>query len=234
MGGPQLLRTNPSSRVYIVDDFISYVPTGTGGQIGNANWNVFNTNGTAAPTMINNPDTTRQGVIALNTGTSAVGRCCIALADPVPNHTMLLTSGQMTMRWYIQIPVLSISTQRYAFRCGFGDSVTTDFNNGVYFEYDDSQSLFWRIKTANAATRTVTNTSIAVVAGTWYRLTLSTVDASSTFSYTINGASAGTITTNRPVNPLSPTAHIISSIGTTSKQAYIDYAMLDLKNATVR
>lgn len=222
-----LLSVNPVSRIRMVDDWIG----GTGGSL---NWTVANTGTGAAPTMLAAPNTTNQGVVSMNTGTTATGRSALYLTSTIGTGTMRPYAGAFSQTWYLQVPVLSTGTDRFAFRCGFGDSITADFANGVYFEYDDSVSANWLTKTASASTRTTTGSGVAVSAGSWVKLEIFTDDASVSFSYAINGTTVSTISSNMPALDISPVVHVIKSIGTTARSVYVDYYVLNYNLATTR
>lgn len=226
MGSPQLLPVNPLSKIYLVDDFISGAPTGGG--LGSLGWNLGSTGAGAAGASGNlvNPNTLNQGVLMLATGTTATGRTSLMLAAAVGAGTMKPYAGSLRQTWYVQVPTLSSGTERYALRMGFGDSITADYANGIYFEYDDSASANWRCKTASASTRTTVDSGVAVAAGTWVKLEIFTTNAATSFSFAINGTTVATISSNMPTTDVSPNMHIIKSIGTTSRLAYIDYFVL--------
>jgi len=231
MPAAQLMQVNPQTRLYLVDDFIAAAFLNT--NIGTLNWDETRTGVGSTSQPTNCPDSVHQGVLAMSTGTSATGRTCLTLDTLPPNGSFQPYAGSFSVKFYVQVPVLSNATQRFQWRAGFGDSPSADFTNGIYFEYDDSQSLNWRIKTANSGTRTITNTSTVVTAGAWVRLGISTSNGS-LFTFFINGVSVGTISTNIPTVGLSPIMQMVSSVGTTSKQVWVDYFVMDLKNASVR
>lgn len=232
MGGPQLLPTNPISRIYLVDDFIA--STGSAAQTGTLNWQASNTGAGATPTILMPPDNAHPGILNLSTGTTATGKSGIFLSPSITTNSMKPYAGQFAMTWYLQVPILSNGTDRFAFRFGFGDSITADFANGIYFEYDDSASANWRVKTAAASTRTVVDSGVAVASGTWTKFQIFTNNAAVSFSYSINGSTVGTISSNMPTLDVSPIAFIIKALGTTARNVYIDYFVLDYKLAATR
>lgn len=232
MPSAQLLQFNPRQRVRLYDDFIGNVTAN--GSTGNLNWNYSNTGTGAAPTTLAAPDANHPGVLSLNTGTTTTGRGTLFGSGSSTIGSVKVNAGLVEFEGLIQIPVLSVVGDRFAFRFGFGDSNTGDFANGVYFEYDESASANWRLKTANASTRTTNDSGTVVAAGTWYRLYLAISASGTSVAYKIGDTSVGTITTNIPTLDISPIAHIIKSAGTTARSSYLDYTFLQYALATPR
>jgi len=107
-------------------------------------------------------------------------------------------NGAAEYKSLIHIPALATVTNDYVFRCGLGTSANADHANGIYFEYNRSQSTNWRLKTASNSTRTVNTSSIAVVAGSWIQLRWGVNSAGTQVDFYINGVLAGSNTTNIP------------------------------------
>lgn len=225
MSTPPVLGFTPFQRVRLYDDFTA---SANAGNVGNLNW-TSSTTGAGAPVAATQTgvDASHMGVLSLQTGTTATGRSTIALTGAAGTGQWNLTGG--TYSWYhnVYIPTLSISTDRYIYRAGFGDTLTADFADGVYFEYDESTSANWRIKTANTSTRTAVDTGVAVVAATWIQLQM-IITGSTSAQYFINGTSVGTNSTNMPTSSaMYPAIFIQKSAGTTSRAALIDYFFLN-------
>jgi hypothetical protein len=70
------------------------------------------------------------GIDQIETGTTATGRAAIQTALTA----FLLGGGSAVFETVVRIPTLPDGTQSFAFRIGFGDSVSADFADGVYFE----------------------------------------------------------------------------------------------------
>lgn len=215
----------------MVDDFLA--GTGSAAQTGNLNWQASNS-GAGAPPSILISDPAHPGIVSLNTGTTATGRCSLFLSAALTTNTMKPYAGSFRMVWYVQVPVLSNGTDRFQFRMGFGDTNTADWANGIYFEYDDTISANWSLKTANASTRTLVNSGVAVGAGQWIKLEIFTNNAAVSFSYAINGTTVGTINTNMPTLDVSPLISLNKTVGTVTRSCYIDYFVLDYKLASTR
>lgn len=111
--------------------------------------------------------------------------------------------GVLAVNWVINIQTLSNSTNRYLLYVGTSDINSAEPNNGFYFVYSDNlNSGDWVLKTANGATRTTQNTSVAVGTG-WINLGVVVNAAGTSVSYFINGAQVGSaISTNIPANAI--------------------------------
>lgn len=114
---------------------------------------------------------------------------------------MLVFGGGVAVEFQsrVNISVLGTGSQSYSFRDGFLDSTTTDALDGVYFEYDSTQSPNWRICTSNNSTRTKVNTSVAVAINTAYELYFIVNSTGTLASFYINGTPVGSIATNIPI-----------------------------------
>lgn len=162
------------------------------------------------------------GVIQQSTGTTASGR-----ASTVSQATCILFgSGTYTFEAMVKLPILGEASQRYTYYVGFGGTSTAgDMVNGVYFQYIDSASTFWQIKTSTNSVRTTNTTTTTVVASTWYKLKIVVTDATSA-SFYINDTLVGSISTNIPSAVTRETGIIVKiekSNGTTASTSLIDY-----------
>lgn len=184
--------------------------------------------GTSAAITIVTGSLGHPGVIQQSTGTTGAGRTSTV------SHAacILFGAGTYVFESEVRLPLLSSAAQRYTFYVGFGDvSAAGDMTNGAYFQYVDSASTFWQIKTASASTRTTTTTNVTVVAGTWYKLRIVVTDTAEADFY-INDALVGTITTNIPAIVGRETGLIVKiekSVGTTASTSLIDYIKLAYK-----
>jgi hypothetical protein len=127
-------------------------------------------------------------------------------------------------------PVLSDATDTFAQRFGFGDSITGDFTDGAYFEFEANANANILYKTAAAGVRTTVTTTFAPAAGTDYDFkVVVTQNSSADFYYRISSSQGawtllGTTTTNIPSGTTRATScglSIIKSAGTTSRSMEI-------------
>lgn len=192
--------------------------------------------GTAAfnTTVLNNS----LGVANIATGTTNNTTGVSALQSSNGTSTISLTGLPLTMEWRVRLATLSTAGVNYVLRVGLQDSAAAgDPTNGVYFSYNHGvNSGQWQGITRNASTSTTVNSSIAVVAGTWYRLRAEVVLTPSLAvnfyistggDYTFIGSSSTNITTNS----LRLVAKINKQTTTTatSSTANIDYVMISME-----
>lgn len=216
-----------SSIVNLFDDFVGgydvnnsprytsslYWATATSGNT--LGGTVFNSNSNAHPGIIQN--------LAFSTGSVYVSWGNSSTGTIAPYLGLLLGGGAITLTWIINIVNLSNGTNRYILRAGFGDTFNLDMANGVYFEYSDNvNSGNWTYKTADASSRTTSNSSVAVTTG-WHNLSLTINAAASSVSFSVDGVSLGTaITTNIPTtNPLTPTLVFRREAGTIAAGTFL-------------
>jgi|GEM_PF-4283283 len=160
-----------------------------------------------------------------STSTSASARVLLMTgSNGNPVGWALLSDGVAYYKIHIlDIPALSTGTEEYSLRVGFGDaSAGADFNNGLYIEYDRTASTNWRYASAAAATRTKTNSSVAVTTGA-HTLEILYTPSNGTAEYWVDGTSLGTINTNIPTLPVGLNFQLVKSNGTTPSIIDIDY-----------
>lgn len=207
---------NPKKEIILFDDFISgNTQSGYGWQSSSGN------SGTGG--VDNGVSTTSNtGIYLLSTGTTSTGR------HSLYNYLSLLFfgGGVVTLTSLINIPVLSTSTERFKIWIGFGDiSVQAgDMVDGAYFEYDESVSANWRIKTSTNTIRTTETTTTPVTTG-WVQLKI-VVTNTEKVEFFINEVLVGTITTNI-INTNGRATGLIYKIektaGINPRNFYLDY-----------
>lgn len=171
------------------------------------------------------------GIDQIETGTTATGRAAIQTAL----NCVLLGGGAAVFEAVVRVPTLPDGTQSFAFRIGFGDSVSADFADGVYFELTQADTE-WQCKTANNSSRTTSDSGHTAQANTWTRLRIEINAAGSEAKFYIDGTLKQTLTTNIPTGAGRETgivASIIKSAGTTERTAQIDcvYARIEFTTA---
>jgi hypothetical protein len=165
------------------------------------------------------------GVIALNTGTSNnnTGRSALSMGVAT-----VMPTGTIIFEALVMFPTLSTATVEYTNILGLSDTQTATPNNGVYFMYDRlaAGSNIWRIATAAGGSRTLTNTAISVVAGTWYKVKfIAYLGATNKYiQYYINDTFIATVNTTIPTLVTGIRAQMLkNSTSTTSSVAQLDY-----------
>lgn len=226
--------TNLASNIFIFDDFIG-TDTSSGankvdGQLSWYNDNAATWNAGAAikeaghPGIIGNQVNSDTGLFLGNFNTAV-------------NPGIILGGGTVTLTWIFKIQTLSSASPRYIFRIGLGDTLiaTGDQANGCYFEYSDNiNSGNWVIKTANASTRTTTNSATAVTAA-WHKAVITVNAAASSVSFTMDGASLGSIATNIPTAAITVFMALDQTVGAVAASSVrLDLMSLNIALTTPR
>lgn len=168
------------------------------------------------------------GVVQGTTGSTSSG---LAAYYPATINWIRVGQGKQ-VKWASKVRVedLSTSTQRYTVRTGLMSSNLAGAQaDGIYFEYVEGTSNFWRMVCAKDNTRTETDTDITVAADTWYELAFVVNAAGTSVEFFIDGVSKGTVTTNIPTGSadgISPIGGIVKTVGTTARVWYVDYVMM--------
>lgn len=165
------------------------------------------------------------GVFSLETGTVIPGRAALRLSG-TQQGGLCVGNGKATYESLIYIPDLSAALEEFVIRVGLADTNGSDPADGIYFEYDRTQSVNWRLRCASNSTRTTTTSSIAVAADVWIRLRWECDATATTVTYYIDGVNAGTVTTNIPTTTgrgYGALFEIIKTVGTTERSLYGDY-----------
>lgn len=217
VGENSLFNVEAQSKIELREDWLSDIV------VGNTGWGTF-TSGASSNVLISRTytDTNHFGIVELRTGINSFGRACITQGA----NLIKLGGGETIYETLLRIDNLSTSLQEYILWVGIGDNVTADLeaNNGIYFEYDRTQNVNWRIVTANSGVREKNNSSVAVVSGSWIKLKMVLKSNNSKVEFYINGVKAGENTTQLPINQLASCfGRILKSVGTTSRSFYIDY-----------
>jgi hypothetical protein len=217
------------------EDFMG--PANSGAYVNPGIWQVIAA-GTASSSSDIDGLALRPGILELSTGTTNSGSASIITGSNSYSHIMF-SAGIYTIESDIYIPILSTAAEQYTLRFGFGQSASGDEVDGAYFEYTDvgggTPTPNWYKCTANAATRTKTVTTVAVVAGAWTRLKVVVNAAGTSVEYFINGTSVGVLTTNIPTTRV--TGNVFSTVkaaGTTARTIDIDWVWLHIDLTTSR
>lgn len=172
-------------------------------------------------------DTTQmpRGIHQLDTGTTATGRAHWGSAENfiVPAHGSALYVARLA------VEALSTSAQRYQVRAGWHDSQNSaDVTDGVYWEYDDSVSAYWRLCASAAGVRTTLTSSLLADTNYVYLGIFLNGDWSRADFFSSGNGQLwwfhDSITTNLPaaVQPVGFSAGINKTIGTTQRNLSID------------
>ena len=220
-------RTGP---IWLYDEMFQFPATNVGS--GTANSGPFGLTNLVSGTgtkcvQVNGLDASSPGVVQLDMGTTTTGQA--ALFGSQGNLLGMLNfgaAGSMTMAWRVHIPVLSDGTNRFTLRCGIGDSAGGEPSHGIFFRYvDNVNSGNWQAVAENSGA-TVADTTVAVVANTWYELKVVINAAGTSADFYVNGVNKCTIATGLPsasrLGSFICTAN--KSLGTTDTLVNVDYA----------
>jgi len=163
------------------------------------------------------------GIWVYRTGTTAVGRVfAISRANA---YTFGNGKGTLFESW-LQVPILSTPAQRFTARTGFFSiALPNIINQGIGFEYDDSQNGGrWQALTDDGAETSV-DTGVLVVAGDWYKHSFIIDADGDEVQFFIDDVLVATITTNIPsgitfgafIN-----MHIMKLVGTLARDLFLD------------
>ncbi len=203
------------------------------------------TSGTAAAsiTFASSGISNRMGIAILSTSTSATGRAWIGQGVSTTATIMRMGGGRIILETSVRIPTLSDGTQRFQFLSGLSSTNNgTSISNGILFAYDEggvsagsSASANWQVATMSGGTRTWTTTSVPVVAGQFYRLTIEINDACTSVVFKIDGTTVRTETLTLPSSTdIGLMTQIYKSIGTTARTVEVDYISFKQKFTTAR
>lgn len=184
---------------------------------------------------IPNHQVNQSGVAQLKTGTTATGVAGIHIGEPVYYASLVVGGGVISYKTSINIETLSTVSERFWVGVGYKDGIFGNLGiaNAICFIYDEggvitgnTASPNWKIVTCNSSVRTFTDTGVAVSGGAWVKLEILINADATSVEFFINNVSVGTISTNIP-SGISKTMiinnQILKTIGTTSRNLYMDY-----------
>jgi len=181
------------------------------------------------------------GVNELRTNTSASG-----LYSILTYNNALIFDNETAYTWEARVNVsaLSTSSEEYVASWGFsrkfdaayGDSNETDYAMFVYDRSTDGD--FWTCRTCKDGTETATVTSVAPVGddSTFVVLKIAVPSDGSSVTYSINGATQATHTTNIPnqYDRLGIGMRLNKTAGTTNREFRIDWHRFTTTRTTAR
>jgi lysophospholipase L1-like esterase len=130
--------------------------------------------------------------ISISTGSNAAGG---SIVKDYAGADGLITLTNTISRSYVRFPTLSTSTDRYIYRIGVMENISTNTDplNGVFFRYCDSLSSGnWQLVSRAGGNEQAVNSGVAVTANAVYELV--TIHRGTSVDFWINGTFAGTVT----------------------------------------
>ena len=190
-----------------------------------APWAVVN-NGTGANVVFTNAGggNARFGLATHSTGSTSTGRSFVGSNN---QDAMEFTGGAHVFETSITcVSNVSTSAERYILYAGFFDSLTATPGEGAYFRYsDDVNGGDWECVTVSASTETLTDSNVAVTAGTFNKLRIEVNGAGTEAKFYIDGTLVATHTTNMPgsTDRLGVGVNMRKTVGTTARTLRNDY-----------
>jgi Lower baseplate protein N-terminal domain len=196
--------------------------------------------GTSGTTTVAVGDVNRFGVIQFSTSTTTTGSARIA-TDASTANGVILSGGKFLYETSVKIPTLSTVSEEFSFAFGFtGNTVTPTITNGILFSYDrlgvatgSAASANWQVATGKTSVRSYTTTSVPVVAGQWYKLTMIINAAATQVDFYIDDVLVKSETNNIGTQG-GLTAFILKSAGTTARTMQLDYLYIKQKYTTAK
>ena len=166
------------------------------------------------------------GMGICSTGTTTTGRATLDFFNSV--NKVRLGGLRTIYEWRVEIPTLSIAVQTFSTVIGLTDSTAAGLpTNGVYFYYTHgTNSGQWRCSCTSASTTTSRDSTIAVVAGQFYKLRAEIAADRSAVSFYIDGVKIGEdIIDNIPIATAGMrfNSKIAKTAGTTARTLNCDY-----------
>jgi hypothetical protein len=174
------------------------------------------------------------GTINFSTGSLTNGS---ASATSSANN-ILFGGGTYALEARAYLANLSDGTDTYTARIGFNDNAASDGPDAVMFRYSSSINAGkWQCVTRSNSVESTADSGISVASSTWYKLGISMNAGASSVTFSINGSSVCTITTNIPSGSgrgVSLNASIAKSAGTNFRTLDLDFLSLQFVPTTPR
>lgn len=202
---------DPFTTLILVDDFLHANDTQTD-MYGDTGWHLTLGGSVASPI---NAEANHPGIIRV--GTSSTLNRIHKVFDGASNTQCLIGGGGQIQIDFI-VRVNTLSSNNYNVYVGLVNNVvnlaSAEPATGYYFIYDDNvEGTNWFAKTANAGTRTSTDSGVTVGANTWYKLTIIINSGNTSVRFLINDVeiSGSPLTTNIPSATVDPLVYTIGN-----------------------
>lgn len=171
------------------------------------------------------------GTVAMSTGTTASANQQARLIQSTNSQVAGSGSERCIFRVAQSGTTWFDGTLTGAFRCGWGDSVTGESANGIYFRSQNGQSIDFVTKSGNV--ETLTSTGVSFVDGVFRNLEILINSTGTQIIAKIDGATVATHTTNIPTARLIFFTHInrVAATGT-AVVANVDFVYLRVTPST--
>jgi hypothetical protein len=226
---------NKTKGIYFFEEFMGSQGGGVTTSFGGLTTTATGAGASCITTATITNRTNQQGVARSQTGTTNAGN-----AGFIYGSNFVRGLGTVSIESYANVETLSTVTER--FFTFFGHIGVVNYQNpanGIFFTYDEggvvafgagnAPSPNWKCVAINSLTRTFFTSSVAVVAGQWYKLRIDINAAGTQASFYIDGNLITTLTTNIPATSTALGVHsvIVKTVGTTARAMQTDYFMYD-------
>jgi len=219
------LSLDPSKTLQMYDEFI----TGTEDtdELGGSGWRVIGggtgNNLTRVDGLAGHP-----GIIELVGGTSASGRITMHLGETSgAKNAMVLGSGKIIFETVFRIIGTINNHQRSLGGLTQPILINAPITEGVFLGIENGDTN-WQLFSASAAVTTKLDSGLAFSTGVWVNLKFEVNAAGTSIEGFANGVSFGTIATNIPSTPISPSykSDALTAGGGIATPFQIDYMLL--------
>lgn len=179
------------------------------------------------------------GIIDCETGTTDAGGGGIRRGV---GGAIVLGSGPIAFDAIVKIDALSTVSEEFLLTCGLGAVFSASSpasgspgDNAVYFQYDRTTSINWIGAVKSGGTQTTASGGSSVAVDTnWTHLRFVVNAAASSIEFFVDGVSLGTAASNIPTVGLGLGFLIKKTVGTTERDAFLDYIKLTQHMTTSR
>lgn len=196
---------DPSTGVFLYDDFIGSHYEGSNFLISQCNWysaaaERFNPDETTILQSNNHP-----GIITNDGNLNTNQYCSLTMSYPGANpytglSNFVIGGGAISLTWIFHFSALSPGAPRWLFLAGMSDNTLSTIVpvNAIYISYSDNlNSGNWQYITTSASVETRSNSAVAATTG-WHKFNMVINAAATSVEFFMDGVSLGTNTTNIP------------------------------------
>lgn len=214
----QLGNESDPCKVFIYDDHMTGRMSATASANGNPSGVLFATTGGSVNSSAVAQGTNKRGVWVMSTSTSNNTNFAI-----IGYLNCLLTDGSIVMGSFVKTHTsLSSSTQRYIVISGLMDDIAASANHCRFVYSDNINSGKWQIETMSASSGNTVDSTVAVVADTWYKLQIIINSTATEVKYYINNVLVATVVDNIPVSIMHFMTVLNKTIGSTARTLSVD------------